>query len=126
VCDDGMDPADQTGKLDTGPTRSVAAILDDLMAVEGSIGESLQSRVYTLDSRTRSLVGIGAAASMGAPTMTYRGLVNGALGAGATVEECIGAFIAVAAVVGAARMVTGAPRIAAALGYDIDQALEGD
>jgi alkylhydroperoxidase/carboxymuconolactone decarboxylase family protein YurZ len=121
-----MDPADQTGKVYTGPTRSVAAILDDLMAVEGSIGASLQSRAFSLDSRTRRLVGIGAAASMGAPTMTYRGLVDGALGAGATVEECIGAFIAVASVVGAARMVTGAPRIAAALGYDIDQALEGD
>jgi alkylhydroperoxidase/carboxymuconolactone decarboxylase family protein YurZ len=120
-----MDPADQAEKVDTGQIRSVAAILEDLTAVEGSIGESLQGRAFSLDSRTRGLVGIGAAASMGATTMTYRGLVDGALDAGATVEECIGAFIAVANVVGAARMVTGAPRIAVALGYDIDLALEG-
>jgi hypothetical protein len=62
--------------------------------------------------------------SLGAPTATYRQLVQEAREGGATVDECIGAFMAAAPIAGSVRIVTGAPRLAAALGYDIDRALE--
>lgn len=104
----------------------MASILEGLCGDERSIEDSWDTSPRSLDRKTRCLVGIGAAASMGAPAATYRNIVRGALDAGATVEECIGAFVAVAPVVGAARMVTGAPRIGAALGYDVDLALECD
>lgn len=77
-----------------------------------------------LDRRTRGLAGIGAAMSLGAPTTTYRQLVHEAREGGATMDECIGAFLAAAPVAGSVRIVTGAPRLAAALGYDVDRALE--
>jgi alkylhydroperoxidase/carboxymuconolactone decarboxylase family protein YurZ len=77
-----------------------------------------------LDRKTRGLVGIGAAISLGASTSTYRHLVEEAQGAGATADECIGAFVAAAPVAGAVRIVTGAPRLASALGYDVGEALE--
>ncbi|HEU4917460.1 MAG TPA: carboxymuconolactone decarboxylase family protein [Acidimicrobiia bacterium] len=77
-----------------------------------------------LDQRTRGLVGIGAAVSLGASTPTYRRLIDEARQGGATADDCIGAFIAAAPVAGAVRLVTGAPRLASALGYDVGQALE--
>ena len=85
-------------------------------------GAGLEPRA--LDRRTRGLVGIGAAVSLGASTSTYRGLIRQAREGGASADECVGAFLAAAPVVGAARLVTGAPLLASALGYDVDQALE--
>ena len=78
----------------------------------------------TLDEKTRGLVGIGAAVAMAASTLTYRRLVDQAMAAGASPDECVGALFAVAGVAGAAHMVIAAPRLAAALGYDVDRAIE--
>ena len=47
-----------------------------------------------------------------------------ALASGATVDEIVGVLIAVAPTVGLARVVSAAPAVAAAIGYDIDAALE--
>jgi alkylhydroperoxidase/carboxymuconolactone decarboxylase family protein YurZ len=103
------------------PGRTIEAMLGDLQKVAASKASPV---FRVLDARTRGLVAIGAAVAMGASTSTYRSVVDQALAAGATIEECIGACFAVASAVGAARMVAAAPRIAAALGYDIDRALE--
>jgi|GEM_PF-5955294 len=103
------------------PGRTTEEMLDDL----GKTAVSKTTPVLrALDARTQGLVAIGAAVAMGASISTYRSVVDQALAAGATIEECLGACFAVASAAGAARMVTAAPRIAAALGYDIDQALE--
>jgi alkylhydroperoxidase/carboxymuconolactone decarboxylase family protein YurZ len=101
------------------PPRTIEMILESLER-----GGALDVAPQVLDDKTRGLVGIGAAVSMGASTSTYRTLVGGAIAAGATLDECIGAFLAVATVVGGARMVTAAPRMATALGYDMEAALE--
>jgi alkylhydroperoxidase/carboxymuconolactone decarboxylase family protein YurZ len=77
-----------------------------------------------LDLRTKGLVGIGAAMSLGAPTTTYRQLVREAQEGGATMDECVGAFLAAAPVAGSVRIVSAAPRLAEALGYDVGEALE--
>jgi len=47
-----------------------------------------------------------------------------ALASGATVDEIVGVLIAVAPTVGLARVVSAAPEVAVAIGYDIDAALE--
>jgi hypothetical protein len=61
---------------------------------------------------------------LGASASTYRQLIQEAREGGATADECIGAFVAAAPVAGAVRIVSGAPRLASALGYDVSQALE--
>lgn len=50
--------------------------------------------------------------------------VNAALAAGASVEDVIGVLRSVTSVVGSARAMTAAPRIAMALGYDVEAELE--
>ena len=44
--------------------------------------------------------------------------------AGASVDEVVGSLIAVAPIVGLARVVSAAPVLALAIGYDVDAALE--
>lgn len=61
--------------------------------------------------------------SLGAPTTSYRQLVQKP-GKEPSMNECIGVFVAAAPIAGSVRIDTGAPRLAAALGYDADQALE--
>jgi alkylhydroperoxidase/carboxymuconolactone decarboxylase family protein YurZ len=106
-----------------GPDTRIAEILEELrVAAPGDRVPSSGSGA--LDQKTRALVCIGAAVALGASTSTYRPLVEEARQASATAEECIGAFVAAAPIAGSVRIVTGAPRLAAALGYDMDQALE--
>lgn len=50
--------------------------------------------------------------------------VNGALAAGASVDDVIGVLRCVTSVVGSARAMAAAPRIALALGYDVEAELE--
>lgn len=80
--------------------------------------------VEYLDPRTRSLAVIGAAICTDAPARTFQSLVTSALQAGATAEEVLGVLLAVAPTAGEPRVVTAAPRIALALGYDVDAAFE--
>lgn len=55
---------------------------------------------------------------------THQSVVGAPLASGATVEEIVGVLIAVAPTVGVARIVSAAPELALAVGYDIDSALE--
>jgi len=82
--------------------------------------------VKYLDARTLALVIVGAAVCTDAPTKTFQALVGSALQAGATFEEVIGTMLAVAPSAGEPRIVAVAPKIALALGYDVDNAFEND
>ena len=55
---------------------------------------------------------------------SYKRSVDTAIAAGATAEEMVDTLTAVAPTVGLARVVSAAPGLALALGYDIDRALE--
>jgi hypothetical protein len=46
------------------------------------------------------------------------------LASGASIDEIVGTMIAVAPTVGLTRVVSAAPELALALGYDVDAALE--
>ena len=50
--------------------------------------------------------------------------VDAGLEAGASYDEIVGVLIAVIPVVGVARVVSSAPNLALALGYDVSEALE--
>lgn len=105
------------------PKAEVEQILERLAEVSET-GSHRPSDPRYLDERTRALVAIGAAACTDAPTKTFKSLVDSALQAGATSEEVVGALLAVAPAAGGPRVVTVAPKIALALGYDVDAAFE--
>jgi 4-carboxymuconolactone decarboxylase len=77
-----------------------------------------------LDPKTHALVRLGALVALDAAAPSYRSTVGMALSAGATVDDIVGVLIAVAPTVGLARVVSAAPAIAAAIGYDVDRAIE--
>jgi 4-carboxymuconolactone decarboxylase len=66
------------------------------------------------------LVRLGALLALGAATSSLRATVDRAIEAGATEAEIVGVLVAVAPAVGLARVVSTAPRLAVAIGYDLD------
>ena len=77
-----------------------------------------------LDPKVHALVRLAAMLSLGAPPVCYQADVESARAAGASEDEIVGVLIAVAPSIGLPRVVSAAPRIALALGYDVDAALE--
>jgi 4-carboxymuconolactone decarboxylase len=69
--------------------------------------------------KVERLVRLGALLALGAATSSLRSTVERAREAGATDEEILGVLIAVAPAIGLARVVSTAPRLASAIGYDI-------
>jgi len=77
-----------------------------------------------LDGRTESLLRIGALIALDAPESAYRTAVEAARMAGVELEDLLAVLLAVAGPVGSARVISAAPRIALAAGYDVDADLE--
>jgi alkylhydroperoxidase/carboxymuconolactone decarboxylase family protein YurZ len=67
------------------------------------------------------LVRLGALLAVGAATTSLRATVDRARRAGATEDEIVGVLIAVAPAVGQARVVSTAPKLATAIGYDMEE-----
>lgn len=78
----------------------------------------------TTDDRTRVLARIAAAISVGATSATLRPLTDEGHAIGVTDDEMLGTLLAIAPLVGGARVVQAAPELARAIGYDIDWAFE--
>ena len=99
------------------------AVHDDalfaLIAVEGS---SFATSV--IDERTAALVRVAATVAVDGAPSTFQHAVALALAAGASNDEIVASLEAVTPVTGAARVVQCAPKLALALGYDVDAALE--
>ena len=103
--------------------RSLA--LNDEGFVESVLGMGYDTVDHSgLDQKTHALVRLGAALAMDSAPSSYHATIERALAAGASVDEIVGALIAVAPTVGLARVVSAAPELALALGYDLEAALE--
>lgn len=87
-------------------------------ATTGPIGR------HGLDDRTAALAALAALVALRASAEAYRDCVDRALAAGASVDNVIDTLKVVAPAVGLGRVVSAAPEVALALGYDIDGALE--
>jgi 4-carboxymuconolactone decarboxylase len=92
---------------------------------EESVGMVLASGSDTAGSaalrpKVDLLVQLGALLALGAATSSLRATVDRAVEAGATEAEIVGVLIAVAPAVGLARVVSTAPRLAVAIGYDLE------
>jgi alkylhydroperoxidase/carboxymuconolactone decarboxylase family protein YurZ len=73
-----------------------------------------------LSPATRALVNVAGLLAAGGSTTSLRWAVELALEAGAADEEIVEVLAIVAAIVGSARIVAAAPRLALAIGYDIE------
>ena len=67
---------------------------------------------------------MGALIAVDAAPPSYMSAAQAALEAGVTYEELVGTLIVVMPVVGVARVVSAAPNLGLALGYDVGEALE--
>jgi alkylhydroperoxidase/carboxymuconolactone decarboxylase family protein YurZ len=74
----------------------------------------------TLTTATSALVHIAAILAVGGSATSLRWAVELALDAGAQDEEIVDVLATVAAIVGSARVVAAAPRLALAIGYDVE------
>ena len=77
-----------------------------------------------LDEKTRSLVRLGALIAIDAAPPSYMEAIEAARGAGASSDEIVGILVAVLPAVGETRVVSAAPKLGLALGYDVAAALE--
>jgi 4-carboxymuconolactone decarboxylase len=98
------------------------AVHDEALLQEIAVGGS--SRASVIDERTAALVRIAATIAVDAAPHSFQHAVALALAAGATSDEIVASLEAVTPVTGAARVVQCAPKVALALGYDVDAALE--
>jgi len=99
--------------------------LGDERFIESELAIGLDTvELSRLDAKTHALVRLAAAVAIDAAQSSYQPAVEPALAAGAGIDEIVGTLIAVAPTVGMVRVVSAAPELALALGYDVDAALE--
>ncbi len=92
---------------------------------EKVIGMVLTRRMGTdrpaeLGSKVEALVRLGALLAVGAATPSLREAVGQASATGATSSEIVGVLVSVGPTIGIAGLVASAPRLAMAIGYDLE------
>ena len=95
--------------------------INDARFAEG-VGRDLESQ--DLNPKTLALVRLAALVAVGGAVPSYGAQADAAVGAGATAAEIVDVLVGVVPVVGLPSVVAAAPKLAMALGYDIDEALE--
>lgn len=93
---------------------------------EDSIRQALggTSVAAGLDGRTAALVRLASLISRDSALPAYQRAVQAALDAGATVDEMLSLLIVLAQPAGSTAVITAAPKLSMALGYDVDAGLE--
>ena len=120
----GEPPATPTGVQDYKTTLRRLALRDDQF-IESLLANDVESAaVSKIDSRAHALVRIAALIAMDAAPPSYMWAIDAAEEVGVSRDEIVGTLIAVLPIVGAARVVSAAPSLGLAIGYDITEALE--
>jgi 4-carboxymuconolactone decarboxylase len=91
--------------------------------VEAGFGVGM-AEVSALDAKTAALLQLGASVTVGSSAVCLQWSAARALAAGASKEEIADVLLAIAPVAGLGRVVSAAAKVATALGYDVDAALE--
>jgi 4-carboxymuconolactone decarboxylase len=89
-----------------------------------SLFSGADSGSVALGDRTSSLVRLAALITAGADSPAYQQEVRNAINAGASPEQITGVLLAIARVTGSTLVMSAAPKLALALGYDVDAGLE--
>lgn len=76
-----------------------------------------------LGQKVDALTRLAALIARNAGVSSYHWAIDDAIAGGATDAEIIGVLLTVAPIVGLASVASAAPRLALALGYDVEQAL---
>ena len=109
-------------------TASQAAMYRQLTLGDGAVMTSMlvgdRDAAEPLDSRTTSLVRLAALIVSRADEPAYQREVGGAIDCGATPEQITAVLVAVARVAGSSVVMSAAPKLALALGYDVEAAFE--
>ena len=107
-------------------TLTKLALNDDelIMTITGSDAANLEAS--GLDARVQALVRIGALLALDAAPPAYASVVRLAERAGVPAHEIAGVLVAVAPCIGSARAVSAAPELALALGFDVNDVIEGN
>jgi 4-carboxymuconolactone decarboxylase len=100
------------------------ALRDDRY-IDALLGEKCaNTEVSGTEARSHALVRIAALIAVDAAPPSFMSAVQAGLDAGTSYDEIVGTLIAVMPVVGVARVVSAAPNLALALGYDVSEAFE--
>ena len=99
------------------------AVHDDAL-LDGLAVECGGCTTPVIDEKTAALLRVAATVAVDAAPHSFQHAIALALAAGATSDEIVASLEAVTPVTGAARVVKCAPKVALALGYDVDAALE--
>ena len=103
--------------------RRLAMIDEGFVEDQAGLGLGL-ARTSALDPKTAALLQVGVSVAIGSPAVCLEWSTGRALAAGATEDEIADVLLAIAPVAGLGRVVSAAPDVATALGYDIEAALE--
>ena len=105
-------------------TLSKLAIADDAYYESLLARDSANVAESHLEEKTHALVRLGALVAIDAESLGYMWAVDAARRRGATDDEIVGCLIAALPALGVAKIVSAAPKLALALGYDVASALE--
>ena len=97
------------------------------MIDEGFIHDELglgQVVISKLDPKTAALLQVGVSVAIASSAVCVDWSVARAVAEGATEDEIVEVLLAIASVVGLGRVVSAAPVVATALGYDLEGAFE--
>jgi 4-carboxymuconolactone decarboxylase len=111
-----LDYTDLLRRLSLHDQRAVAEVLG------GGAGTESPERDPILDPRTLALVRLAALVAVGGAVPSYGALADAAVDAGATVADIVDVLAGVIPVVGLPCVVAAAPKLALALGHDVDDA----
>ena len=119
-------PADAPGGTDAEgwasvdyPDRLRSLGLNDARFAEGSV-ESVEVESLQLDPKTLELIRLAALVAVGGAVPSYAAQADSAVSAGASAAEIVDVLVGVIPVVGFPCVVAAAPKLALALGYDLD------
>jgi alkylhydroperoxidase/carboxymuconolactone decarboxylase family protein YurZ len=100
------------------------AIADDAYVEEMLSSDRANLTASTLDAKAHALVRLGALIAIDAETPAYMWTLESARRAGASNDEIVGCLLAVMPTLGVARVISAAPKLGLALGFDVTTALE--
>jgi 4-carboxymuconolactone decarboxylase len=100
------------------------AIADERYVEEVISNDRANLAASTLDAKAHALVRLGALIAIDAEAPAYMWTLEAARRAGASDDELVGCLLAALPTVGVARIVSAAPKLGLAMGFDVASALE--
>ena len=100
------------------------AIADDRYVEEVLSNDRANLTASTLDAKAHALVRLGALIAIDAEAPAYMWTLEAARRAGASDDEVVGCLLAALPMLGVARIVSAAPKLGLAMGFDVASALE--